>query len=94
MALTKTATLRVPSELRDVIARIAAHRGSTMVEVVAEAVQRLNRDDWWTTVRAGFDSMNTDEAAAYQREAMGLANTTDVRRCDDWDSDLGSKPAG
>jgi predicted transcriptional regulator len=72
MALTKTTTLRVPSALRDEIARIAEQRGSTMVEVVSEAVQRLDRDGWWTNVRAGLDAMSGDEAAAYHREANGL----------------------
>ena len=56
MAPSKTiATLRVPCELRDEIARIAELRGTTMLEVVTDAVHRLGRDEWWSSVRDALD---------------------------------------
>jgi predicted DNA-binding protein len=44
MATAETTTLRVPVELRDEIARLAEERGSTMLEVVTDAVHSLTRD--------------------------------------------------
>ncbi|MFT7649953.1 MAG: putative transcriptional regulator [Candidatus Poriferisodalaceae bacterium] len=77
MAPTKTTTkttttLRVPSELRDEIARIAEHRGTTMLEVVADAVHRLGRDDWWSSVRDALDGLTSSEAAEYQVESQRM----------------------
>ncbi len=67
-----TTTLRVPNELRDEIARIAQERGSTMVEVVSDAVHRLGRDDWWSSVHDSLDQLTPNEAASYQAESQEL----------------------
>lgn len=73
MAPTKTtATLRVPSELRDEIARIAEQRGTTMLEVVTDAVHRLGRDEWWSSVRDALDGLTSSEVASYQVESQQL----------------------
>lgn len=74
MATGETTTLRVPVELRNEIARIAEQRGTTMLDVVADAIHRLSRDEWWATVHAAFDQMSDDEAADYRREADVLDN--------------------
>ena len=73
MALTKTTTtLRVPSELRDVIARIAEKRGTTMLEVVTDAVHRLGRDEWWSSVRDALDELTPKDVDLYQAESAQL----------------------
>ena len=61
-----TTTLRVPSELRDEIARIAEKRGTTMLEVVTDAVHRLGREEWWSSVREALDGLSPSEVAGYQ----------------------------
>lgn len=70
MSPSKTTTLRVPSELRDEIARIAKQRGTTMLEVVTDAVRRLGRDEWWSSVRDSLDGLSPDEVVGYQAESQ------------------------
>ena len=73
MAPSKTTTnLRVPSELRDEIARIAEQRGTTMLEVVTDAVQRLGQDEWWSSVRDALDGLSASEVADYQLESRQM----------------------
>ena len=72
MALSQTTTLRVPTELRDEISRLAEQRGTTMLDVVTDAVHRLSRDEWWSSVRDALDELSATEAASYQAESRGL----------------------
>lgn len=75
MAPSKTTTLRVPSELRDEIARIAERRGTTLLEVVTDAVHRLGRDEWWSSVRDALDGLDPSEVAEYEVESRQLDAT-------------------
>ena len=72
MATTETTTIRLPVVLRDEIARLADARGGTMVDVVADAVRHLQRNQWWDSVHDALDAMTPDEQAAYRHEADGL----------------------
>lgn len=76
MALTQTTTLRVPTDLRDEIARLAEQRSTSMLQVVTEAVHRLSRDDWWTSVRDALDGLDSEQVAAYQAESRRLDAAT------------------
>ena len=73
MALSQTTTLRVPTALRDEISRLAKQRGTTMVEVVSDAVHRLSRDEWWVAARVALDGLSDAEVASYRTESRGLA---------------------
>lgn len=64
--------MRVPSELRDEIAWIAEQRGTSMVDVVADAVHQLGRDEWWSSVRDALDDLAPSEVDAYQTESRRL----------------------
>jgi predicted transcriptional regulator len=75
MATAETTTLRVPVELRDEIARLAEERGSTMLEVVTDAVHSLTRDQWWEGVHEAIDAMTTEQIGAYRAEADQLDGT-------------------
>lgn len=72
MALSQTTTLRVPVELRDEISRLAKQRGTTMLDVVTDAVHRLGREEWWSSVRGALDGLSDADAAAYQAESRRL----------------------
>jgi len=72
MALSTTTTLRVPIKLRDEISRLADQRGSTMLEVVTDAVHRLSRDEWWDSVHHALDDLDAAEVASYQAESSRL----------------------
>ena len=76
MAPTETTTLRVPVGLRDEIARLAAARGGTMLDVVTDAVHRLARDQWWDNVHDAIDAMTADEAEDYRAETDQLDSAT------------------
>ncbi|CAN5189669.1 hypothetical protein BH23ACT9_BH23ACT9_08580 [soil metagenome] len=75
MATTHTATLRVPVQLRDEIAQLADERGTTMLDVVTDAIHRLRRDQWWDAVHDAIEDMSPDDQAGYQADAesMGTA---------------------
>lgn len=60
--MAPTTTLRVPVDLRDEIARLAEERGTSMLEVVTEAIHRLTRDEWWDRVHGALDQLPPDEA--------------------------------
>lgn len=72
MTLSQTTTLRVPTELRDEISRLAKQRGTTMVDVVADAVHRLGRDEWWLAARRALDGLSDTEVHSYLTESRGL----------------------
>lgn len=72
MALSQTTTLRVPAELRDEVSRLANQRGTTMVDVVTEAVRRLGRDEWWSAARSALDELSDAETASYRTESNRL----------------------
>ncbi|MGH9190122.1 MAG: hypothetical protein ACRD0Q_08835 [Acidimicrobiales bacterium] len=72
MALNETTTLRVPTELRDEIARLADQRRTTMVHVVSDAIHRLSREHWWGTVHETIEEMTADDRAAYEAEVEAL----------------------
>ena len=43
-----------------------------MLDVVTDAVHRLARQEWWSSVRGALDEMNDAEAASYQAESRTL----------------------
>lgn len=40
-----------------------------MLEVVTDAVHRLGRDEWWSSVRDALDGLSPTEVSAYQIES-------------------------
>jgi predicted transcriptional regulator len=72
VAPSQTTTLRVPTELRDEIARLAETRGTTMLQVVTDAIHQLTREEWWGTVHEALDAMTPGEAAEYHAETDRL----------------------
>lgn len=72
MALTTTTTLRIPTQLRDRLAEIAAARGTTMLDVVTDAVDRLRREEWWASVHRELDAMGDDDVRSYDEETAIL----------------------
>ena len=80
MVPAHTTTLRVPTELRDEISRLAKQRGTTMLDVVSDAVHRLGREQWWTLVRGALDGLSDAEALSYQAESQ-IQETLMSQRC-------------
>ncbi len=72
MATGETTTLRVPVQLRDEIARLAEERGTTMLDVVTDAVHRLTSEQWWGSVHAAIDAMTAQEVGVYRAESDRL----------------------
>ena len=72
---TTTTTLRVPTHLRDEIARIAELRGTSMLAVVTDAVSRLGRDEWWSSVRGALDDLTPTDAETYKAVSEQLDTT-------------------
>ncbi len=76
MAIAKSTTLRVSTELRDEIARLANLMDTTMQEVVAEAVRVLGRDEWWSSVHEALDDLDEQEVGSYLAEAKVLGGAS------------------
>ncbi len=72
---TPTTTMRMPVELRDEIARLAAQRKSTMLDVVTDAVEQLRVQQWWDQVRDQLDAWTPEQIEEYRREAAPLEST-------------------
>ena len=43
-----------------------------MLEVVMDAVHRLGRDEWWSSVRNALDGLNPSAVADYQGESRQM----------------------
>lgn len=43
-----------------------------MLEVVTDAVHRLGRDEWWSSVRDALDELTPNDVAGYQAESRQL----------------------
>lgn len=76
MAPSETTTLRVPTELRDEIARIADQRGTSMLEVVSDAIHQLGRQEWWAAVHDALEQMTDDDRSAYHADVEALDGAT------------------
>ncbi len=76
MAPTPTTTLRLPVALRDEIARLADERESTLLDVVADAVARLKRDQWWAQVHEELETITPAELGDYHADAERRDVTT------------------
>jgi len=63
MAPTKTTTLRLSTELRDEIARLASAHNSSMVDVVAQAIEELKRQHWWNDVQSSLNELDAGYVA-------------------------------
>ena len=47
-----------------------------MLEVVTDAVHRLGRDDWWSSVRDALDGLTPSEVATYNAESQRLDDSS------------------
>jgi hypothetical protein len=47
-----------------------------MLEVVTDAVHRLGREEWWSSVHEALDGFTSSEAASYQVESQQLGAAT------------------
>jgi hypothetical protein len=43
-----------------------------MLDVVTDAIHRLTREAWWSTVHDALDAMSPEDVAAYHAEAGRL----------------------
>ncbi|MDR7300965.1 ribbon-helix-helix domain-containing protein [Haloactinomyces albus] len=58
-----TTTIKIPDELRDRIASRAHERHVTQAEIVAEALDALERREFWSAVGAGYQRLQQDADA-------------------------------
>jgi len=47
-----------------------------MLEVVTDAVHRLGRDEWWSSVRDALDGLALAEVATYQVDSKQLGSAS------------------
>ncbi len=47
-----------------------------MVEVVSDAIHRLERDDWWASVHTALNDMSPSASESYENEIQTLDGTS------------------
>jgi len=47
-----------------------------MVQVVADAIRGLEREQWWDSVREGLDALSDADADAYRADVAALDGST------------------
>lgn len=75
MSPAKTTTIRVPTKTRDRLKTLAAQRGESASEVVAELVDDASEETMLTEAAAGFQALAEDPVAlaAYRAESGEIA---------------------
>lgn len=64
-------TIKVPKDLRDRIAALAAHEGTTLAGALTHALDRADEQEFWQQVHQANSDL-TDEQRAVQRDS-GIA---------------------
>jgi predicted DNA-binding protein len=80
MSPAKTTTIRVPTKTRDRLKALAAQRGESASEVIAELVDDASEETMLAEAAAGFERLAEDPKAlaAYRSEAREIEAAFDV----------------
>jgi len=78
-------TIRIPESAHAVARRHAEANNRTIGEVIAEAIERYDEEQWWAEVHAGYARLRADpvESAEYDAE-MALWDSTLVDGLEEW----------
>ena len=80
MAAADTTTIRVPTQTRDQLKRIAARRGESASEVVSKLVNAADEEALLAEAAAGFERLAADPEAlaAYRAESREIEAAFDA----------------
>ena len=80
MTSAKSTTIRVPTKTRDRLRALAAQRGESASEVVAELVDDASEETMLAEAAAGFERLADDPEAlaAYRSEAREIETAFDA----------------
>lgn len=80
MAAADTTTIRVPTQTRDRLKALAARRGETASETVAQLVSAADEEAMLAEVAAGFERLASDPEAlaAYRAESGEIGSGFDA----------------
>lgn len=80
MAAADTTTIRVPTQTRDRLKALAAHRGESASEVVTKLVEVADEEAMLAKVAAGFERIAADPKvlAAYRAESLEIGSAFDA----------------
>ncbi|HEY2764794.1 MAG TPA: hypothetical protein VGJ13_12405 [Pseudonocardiaceae bacterium] len=56
-----TTTIKVESAVRDRLAQLARARGTTMGALLSEVVERLETEQRWSDIEAGYERMRRED---------------------------------
>ena len=78
-------TIRIPQSAHETARRLAADKSRSIGEVVAEAIERYDEEEWWAEVHAGYARLRADpvESAEYDAE-MALWDSTLMDGLEEW----------
>ena len=78
-------TVRIPEAAHAVACRYADARNRPIGEVIAEAIERYDEEQWWAEVHAGYARLRADpvESAEFDAE-MAPWNSTLMDGLEEW----------
>lgn len=80
MAAADTTTIRVPTQTRDRLRVLAAHRGESASDVVTKLVNAADEEAMLAEIAAGFERMAADPQAlaVYRAESQEIETAFDA----------------
>ena len=78
-------TIRIPESAHAVARRLAESGDRSIGDVIAEALERYDEEQWWAEVHAGYARLRADpvDSAEYDAE-MALWDSTLMDGLEDW----------
>src|SRR5213594_4115339 len=78
-------TIRIPRAAHDTARRLAADRKRSIGEVIAEALERYEEDEWWDAVDASYARLRDDPVASAEFDAeMAIWDTALLDGLEEW----------
>ncbi len=78
-------TIRIPSTAHAVAQRLAESGNRSIGNVIAEALERYDEEQWWADVHAGYARLRADPVASAEYDAeMALWDSTLMDGLEEW----------
>jgi len=78
-------TIRIPQSAHDTARRLASERKRTIGEVIAEALERYEEEEWWNAVDASYARLRDDPIASSEYDAeLAIWDTALMDGLEEW----------
>ena len=78
-------TIRIPQTAHDTSRRLAADRKRSIGQVIADALERYEEEEWWDAVDASYARLRDDPVASAEYDAeMAIWDTALLDGLEEW----------